>query len=65
MTGGGTLLWKIEGRAIPQTSWGKSWKKNLERYSDYSNCIGRGHSYVRHGTVLDFQIDSDMVESLV
>ena len=55
----------IEGRAIAQTWWGKSWNKNLERYADYSNRIGRGRSYVRHGAVLDLQIDSGMVESLV
>ncbi len=55
----------IEGKAIAQTWWGKSWNKNLERYADYSNRIGRGRSYVRHGAVLDLKIDSGRVESLV
>ena len=55
----------IEGSAIARTWWGKSWNRNLERYADYSNRIGRGRSYVRHGAVLDLQIDAGKVESLV
>ncbi len=55
----------IEGRLIARTWWGKSWNLNLERYADYSNRIGRGRSYVRHGAVLDLQIDSGRVEALV
>ena len=55
----------LEGRAIARTWWGKSWNLNLERYADYSNRIGRGRSYVRHGAVLDLQIDPGKVESLV
>lgn len=55
----------IEGGTITRTWWGKSWNLNLERYADYSNRIGRGRSYVRHGAVLDLQISSGQVESLV
>lgn len=55
----------IEGRAIATTWWGKSWNLNLEGYADYSNRIGRGRSYLRHGAVLDLQLDSGKVESLV
>ena len=55
----------IEGGTIAKTWWGKSWSSNLERYADYSNRIGRGRSYVRHGAVLDLQISSGMVKSLV
>jgi uncharacterized Zn finger protein len=55
----------LEGQAIARTWWGKSWNLNLERYADYSNRIGRGRSYVRHGAVLDLQIDPGKVESLV
>ena len=55
----------IEGSAIALSWWGKSWNKNLERYADYTNRIGRGRSYVRHGAVLDLQISSGKVESLV
>jgi uncharacterized Zn finger protein len=55
----------LEGRAIAKTWWGKSWNLNLERYADYSNRIGRGRSYVRHGAVLDLQISAGQVQSLV
>lgn len=55
----------LEGQAIARTWWGKSWNLNLERYADYNNRIGRGRSYVRHGAVLDLQIDPGKVESLV
>ena len=55
----------IDGTAIARTWWGKAWNKNLEAYADYNNRIGRGRSYVRHGAVLDLQIRSGEVESLV
>ncbi len=56
---------EIKGKAIATTWWGKEWNFNLERYADYSNRIGRGRSYVRHSAVLDLQIKSGKVESLV
>ncbi len=55
----------IEGKTIAKSWWGKSWNVNLERYADYSNRIGRGRSYVRHGAVLDLKIDNGKVNSLV
>lgn len=55
----------IDGRTIATTWWGKSWNANLERYADYSNRIGRGRSYVRHGAVLDLQIVAGTVNALV
>ena len=55
----------IQGRTLARTWWGNSWNKNLERYADYSNRIGRGRSYVRHGAVLDLKIDSGKVKALV
>lgn len=55
----------VEGSAIVKTWWGKSWNRNLEKYADYSNRIGRGRSYVRHGAVLDLRIDSGRVDALV
>jgi len=47
----------LQGSAIARTWWGKAWNHNLERYADYHNRIGRGRSYLRHGAVLDLQID--------
>lgn len=55
----------IEGSAIANSWWGKAWNRNLEKYADYSNRIGRGRSYVRHGSVLDLQIVQGKVSSLV
>jgi uncharacterized Zn finger protein len=55
----------IEGNILARTWWGKSWNKNLERYADYDNRIGRGRSYVRHGAVLDLKIDTGKVTALV
>jgi len=55
----------IEGKTLARTWWGKSWNKNLERYADYTNRIGRGRSYVRHGAVLDLKISKGNVRALV
>ncbi len=55
----------IEDKALAKSWWGKSWNKNLERYADYSNRIGRGRSYVRHMAVLDLKIESGKIKSLV
>jgi uncharacterized Zn finger protein len=46
----------LEGQTIARTFWGKSWCQNLERYSDYSNRLPRGRTYVRNGSVVDLQI---------
>ncbi|MCL7487587.1 MAG: hypothetical protein M8357_05375 [Desulfobulbaceae bacterium] len=55
----------IEGKTLARTWWGKSWNRNLERYADYSNRIGRGKNYVRHGAVLDLKIKGGRVTALV
>ena len=55
----------IEGRKIARTFWGASWCSNLERYSDYSNRLPRGRSYVRNGLVVDLRITAGKVSALV
>lgn len=55
----------IEGRKLASTWWGKAWNDNLESYSDYENRIGRGRSYVRHGSVLDLRIAAGKITALV
>ena len=55
----------IAGNLIAEKWWGKAWNKNLESYADLSNRIGRGRSYVRHGAVLDLQIEKGKVEAIV
>ncbi len=55
----------IEGNTLVRTWWGKAWNGNLTKYADYSNRVGRGRSYVRHGAVLDLQISPGQVKALV
>ncbi len=55
----------LEGSAISRTFWGKAWCKNLESYSDYSNRLPRGRSYVRNGSVIDLQILPGEIKALV
>lgn len=55
----------IEGNTLVRTWWGKAWNGNLTKYADYTNRVGRGRSYVRHGAVLDLQISSGQVKALV
>jgi uncharacterized Zn finger protein len=55
----------IAGTKLTKTWWGKSWNDNLESYSDFTNRIGRGRSYVRHGAVLDLKITQGEIKALV
>ena len=55
----------IEGRIIAKTFWGKAWCDNLESYSDYSNRLPRGRTYVRNGSVVDLQIKPGRITALV
>jgi uncharacterized Zn finger protein len=55
----------IEGRVIARSFWGRSWCENLQRYSDYSNRLPRGSSYVRNGSVVDLKISKGTVKALV
>lgn len=55
----------IEGRSITHTFWGKAWCKNLESYSDYSNRLPRGRTYVRNGSVIDLKMAAGEITALV
>ncbi len=55
----------LAGKPLSTTWWGKAWNKNLERYADYANRIGRGKSYVRHMAVLDLHISKGHIKALV
>lgn len=55
----------IEGRVIARTFWGQGWCRNLERYSDYSNRLPRGRTYVRNGSVVDLQLARGEVNARV
>ncbi len=56
---------EIAGRKVAATFWGDAWCKNLEAYSDYSNRLPRGRTYVRNGSVIDLQIVAGHVRALV
>jgi len=56
---------EIAGRKVAATFWGAAWCKNLEAYSDYSNRLPRGRTYVRNGSVIDLQIEAGHVRALV
>jgi uncharacterized Zn finger protein len=55
----------LEGRTIAVTFWGKAWCKHIEKFSDYNNRLGRGRSYLRLGSVIDFKINNGHIEALV
>lgn len=55
-TGKGYAPVTVNGRTIAKTFWGKAWCSNLEAYSDYSNRLPRGRSYVCNGSVVDLKI---------
>ena len=55
----------VEGRKIAKTFWEESWCRNLERYSDYSNRLPRGRTYVRNGSVMDLQVAAGRVTARV
>jgi uncharacterized Zn finger protein len=56
---------QLEGRTIAKSFWGKAWCTNLQSYSDYSNRLPRGTSYLRQGAVIDLQIGPGVVNALV
>jgi uncharacterized Zn finger protein len=55
----------IEGLKIAKTFWGKAWCDHLESYSDFSNRLPRGRTYVRNGSVIDLQIAPGKVRAIV
>ena len=56
---------RLTGRKIADTFWGKAWCDNLERYSDYSNRLPRGRTYVRNGSVVDLQVKPGEIHARV
>jgi uncharacterized Zn finger protein len=56
---------KIDGRTIAASVWGKAWCTHLESYSDFSNRLPRGRTYVRNGSVVDLQIAPGKITAFV
>lgn len=50
---------------IATSFWGHAWCKHLESFSDYSNRLPRGRTYVRNGSVLHLAISPGRIEALV
>jgi len=55
----------IEGRKIARTFWGESWCQHLESFSDYSNRLPRGRTYVRNGSVCHLEIAKSKITAVV
>lgn len=55
----------IEGRLIARSFWGKAWCHHLEQFSDFSNRLPRGRSYVRNGSVVDLRIEKGAIKARV
>jgi uncharacterized Zn finger protein len=56
---------KVTGRTIATSFWGQAWCDNLEAYSDLSNRLARGRTYLRNGSVIDLQVHEGKVSALV
>jgi uncharacterized Zn finger protein len=67
MQKGGHMLSPVAASrsAIAKSFWGKAWCRNLERYSDYSNRLPRGRTYLRNGSVIDLKIGPGEVTAQV
>ncbi len=56
---------EIEGRAIARSFWGKGWCQHLESFSDFSNRLPRGRTYVRNGSVCHLEVQPGLIEAYV
>lgn len=56
---------EIEGRTITRSFWGNGWCEHLESFSDYSNRLPRGRSYVRNGSVCHLEVLPGHIDALV
>ena len=56
---------QIEGRTIVRSFWGQGWCTHLESFSDFSNRLPRGRTYVRNGSVCHLEIGPGQVTAMV
>jgi uncharacterized Zn finger protein/DNA-binding XRE family transcriptional regulator len=52
-------------RGIATSFWGRAWCKHLEKFSDYSNRLPRGRTYVRNGSVCHLAIEPETATAMV
>ncbi len=56
---------KVHGRKLSTKFWGQAWCDNLNYYSDISNRLSRGRTYLGNGSVVDLHIQPGIVNSIV
>jgi DNA-binding transcriptional regulator YiaG len=56
---------EIDGRTIARSFWGEGWCSHLESFSDYSNRLPRGRTYVRNGSVCHLEVKPGLIEAMV
>ena len=56
---------EVSGLKIAKTFWGKAWCDHIESFSDYSNRLPRGRTYVRNGSVVHLEILKGEVQAMV
>lgn len=52
-------------RAIATSFWGKAWCDHMEGFSDFSNRLPRGRTYIRNGSVLHLEISPGLIHAMV
>jgi len=55
----------LQGGQISRTFWGQAWCRHLESFSDFSNRLPRGRTYVRNGSVCHLGIGKGKIDALV
>ncbi len=56
---------RAEGRRLASSFWGQAWCANLEAYSDFSNRLPRGRTYLRNGSVLHLDMTAGRIDAFV
>ena len=56
---------EINGRIIAKSFWGEAWCTHLEAYSDFSNRLPRGRTYVRNGSVCHLAVAKGHIDARV
>ncbi len=56
---------RADGRTIARSFWGQAWCANLEAYSDFSNRLPRGRTYLRNGSVLHLGVKAGRIDAFV
>ncbi|MDE1463808.1 hypothetical protein [Spartinivicinus poritis] len=56
---------EVEGRKIAKTFWGNAWCTHLEKFSDFSNRLPRGRTYIRNGSVCHLDIQKGKIVAKV